>query len=124
MMTLDNFRTLAGFSNYRFTDEGKIVNKHNREVGNNPHNNGYTITTLVSDDGKSVRKSTHRWIYLAWWGKIAEGKEISHKDDNKYNNRPSNLEAVTHKQNCNSGSRNKKISDSLRAYHQKKKENK
>lgn len=97
MMTLDNFRTLAGFSNYRFTDEGKIVNKHNREVGNNPHNNGYTITTLVSDDGKSVRKSTHRWIYLAWWGKIAEGKEISHKDDNKYNNRPSNLEAVTHK---------------------------
>ena len=120
MMTLDNFRTLAGFSNYRFTDEGKIVNKHNREVGNNPHNNGYTITTLVSDDGKSVRKSTHRWIYLAWWGKIAEGKEISHKDDNKYNNRPYNLEAVTHKQNCNSGSRNRKISASLRAYHQKK----
>lgn len=117
-------KSLENYSNYKFTNEGKIVNKHNREVGNNPHNNGYTITTLVTDDGISVRKSTHRWIYLAWHGEIPQGKEISHKDDNKYNNSPDNLEAVTHRENCNHGSRNKKISQSLREYHKKKKEQK
>lgn len=126
LMTTDgdirDFRVYAGFTNYRMTDEGKIVNKYGREIGNNPHNNGYTITTLVSDDGKRVRKSTHRWIYLAWYGEIEQGKEISHNDDNKYNNSPSNLSAMSHRDNCNSGMRNKKISASLRAYHQKRKE--
>lgn len=120
--TETDFRVYAGFTNYRMTDEGKIVNKYGREIGNNPHNNGYTITTLVSDDGKSVRKSTHRWIFLAWYGEIPYGMEISHNDDNKYNNRPSNLSAMSHKDNCNSGKRNSKISASLRAYHQKRKE--
>ena len=74
-----------------------MINKNGREVGNNKHNNGYTITTLIRDDGKRVRRSTHRWIYEAWHGEIPQGTEISHKDDNKYNNAPSNLEAVSHK---------------------------
>lgn len=120
----DNFRVLAGFTNYLFTDKGTIINKQGKEIGNNPHNNGYTITTLVSDEGESIRRSTHRWIYQAWHGEIPQGTEISHNDDNKYNNAPSNLSAMSHRQNCNSGSRNAKISASLRAYYQKKKENK
>ena len=119
-----DYRQIEEFSNYKMTIEGTLVNEKGQVIGNNPHNNGYTVTTLVRDDGKRIRRSTHRWIYEAWHGKIPEGLEISHKDDNKYNNAPSNLEAVSHKQNCNSGSRNAKISASLRAYHQNKKINK
>lgn len=122
MTTETDYRTMVGYSNYRFTDQGKMINKNGREVGNNKHNNGYTITTLIRDDGKRVRRSTHRWIYEAWHGEIPQGTEISHKDDNKYNNAPSNLEAVSHKQNCNSGGRNKKISESLKKYYQNKKQ--
>lgn len=124
-MTMNNndYRMMDGYSNYRMTIEGTMINKYGRVIGNNPHNNGYTITTLINDDGKRVRKSTHRWIYEAWHGEIPEGKEISHIDDDKYNNRPDNLAAMSHRDNCNHGNRNKKISESLRLYHQKRREN-
>lgn len=121
-MTDNNYRQLQGFSNYKMTTEGEMINKDGKVIGNNPHNNGYTITTLVSDDGQAVRRSTHRWIYEAWYGAIPDGLEIAHLDDNKHNNRPDNLIAATHKQNCNLGNRNKKISEALKAYHAKKKQ--
>lgn len=88
---------LDGYSNYTFTDKGTIINQYGRVIGNNSHNNGYTITTLVSDNGDTVRRSTHIWVYNAFYGEIPQGKEISHIDDNKHNNAPYNLEAVTHK---------------------------
>lgn len=72
MTTETDYRTMIGYSNYRFTDQGKMINKNGREVGNNKHNNGYTITTLIRDDGKRVRRSTHRWIYEAWHGEIPQ----------------------------------------------------
>jgi hypothetical protein len=40
----------------------------------------------------------HRLIY-AWYFEIPDGYEINHKDGNRANNRISNLEAVTPKQN-------------------------
>lgn len=36
--------------------------------------------------------------------------QVNHKDENKSNNNIENLEWVTHKENCNYGNRNKKIS--------------
>ena len=37
--------------------------------------------------------------------------EINHKDENKTNNCINNLEWVTHKDNCNHGTRNQRISE-------------
>ena len=41
----------------------------------------------------------HRAICEAWFGPIPDGMVVNHKDADKRNNRPDNLEVVTHAQN-------------------------
>lgn len=43
--------------------------------------------------------SIHRLVYLAWHGSIPDGMEIDHVNGISTDNRPCNLEAVTHKEN-------------------------
>lgn len=47
--------------------------------------------------------------------------QINHLDEDKSNNDPSNLVWCTAKENCNHGSRNKRISEGLKRYHSKRK---
>ena len=44
-------------------------------------------------------KRIHRLIAATFFG-INEEKFVNHKDDNKLNNKPENLEYVTHQENC------------------------
>lgn len=41
----------------------------------------------------------HRIVYLVHHGDIPDGMQINHKDGNKWNNHPKNLECVTHREN-------------------------
>ena len=63
----------------------------------------------------NVRKtsSVHRLTWEAFNGPIPEGLQINHKDENKSNNSLVNLELVTPSQNCNYGTRNKRVSEKL-----------
>ncbi|GAB3388220.1 HNH endonuclease signature motif containing protein [Lysobacter fragariae] len=47
--------------------------------------------------GKS--RSVHLLVASAYIGPRPDGKEVNHKDGNKQNNRPDNLEYVTHSEN-------------------------
>ncbi|MEM4724021.1 MAG: HNH endonuclease [Candidatus Hadarchaeum sp.] len=51
-------------------------------------------------DGKNYYVHAHRVVYLALVGDIPDGMEINHKDGNKHNNHPANLECVTKSQNA------------------------
>ena len=54
---------------------------------------------------QSIRKSykVHRLIWLAFYGSIPEGYEVNHINEIKTDNRLSNLNLMTHKENCNWG---------------------
>lgn len=53
----------------------------------------------IRRDGKSKTYRVHQLVALAFIGPCPAGCQINHKDGNKQNNRPENLEYVTGKQN-------------------------
>lgn len=50
-------------------------------------------------NGKAIHRGIHRLVYEAFHGPIPEGYEINHKNGIRDDNRPENLEAVTHADN-------------------------
>ena len=85
-------------------DDGSIFNHRCNHVVSHPHNySGYMRVQYAYRDehGKRVTKTfkVHRLVYLYHHGSIPAGCQIDHADENKHNNRISNLEAVT--QNIN-----------------------
>ena len=66
-----------------------------------PTQDGY-LSVNLSKDGKSKTVYIHQlaWEYFNGM-KVPEGMDVNHKDSNRQNNNPSNLEVVTHKANCN-----------------------
>ena len=51
------------------------------------------------DLGKRVTMTVQRLVYLYFNGDIPEGYDIDHKDNDSLNNLPSNLQAITRKEN-------------------------
>lgn len=72
--------------------------------------NGY-ISVVLSKD--AVRKSsrTHLLVALSFWGykRIGNKLDVNHIDGNRENNNLSNLEIVTHRDNCSVCYRSDKI---------------
>jgi hypothetical protein len=60
--------------------------------------NGYCRITLFRDRTKKTFP-VHRLVYESFIGPVPEGKQINHKDGNKTNNTPENLEVVTPSEN-------------------------
>lgn len=68
---------------------------------------GYYIVALCKNS--IVKKyQVHRLVWEAFNGQIPEGYEINHLDERPVNNRLENLNLVTHKENCNWGTRNER----------------
>ena len=65
---------------------------------------------ILSKNGTHTNHSVHKLVWLTFVGEIPEGYEINHIDENPSNNALSNLSLVTHRENINWGTRNKKVS--------------
>lgn len=79
------------------TDGWREVRKRRAE---NTSACGYYLRLAMSLPGRrTVSVSAHRLVYEVMVGPIPDGSEINHKDLNKQNNAPSNLEAVSPSQN-------------------------
>ena len=50
--------------------------------------------------GQKIRKRVATLVYEAFLGPIQKGKEIDHINGDNRDNRPENLRAVSHKENC------------------------
>lgn len=74
--------------------------------------NGYYIVALSKN---SIVKwySVHRLVWLAFNGATPEGLQVNHINEIKTDNRLSNLNLMTPKENCNWGSRNERSTKKL-----------
>ncbi|EAG3021904.1 HNH endonuclease [Listeria monocytogenes] len=83
-------------------------------VGRTESNSGYRQLWLALSTGKQDLRYVHRVIaetYHAKNGVIPDGLEVNHISSDKFDNRPSNLEIVTHAQNMRHYKQNRKKED-------------
>lgn len=61
------------------------------------NNRGYVEGRIWLDEHTQIRIKKHRWIMEKMLGrKILPDEDVHHKDENKLNNEPSNLEVIMH----------------------------
>lgn len=96
----------------------KVKNKHSYRIKSTKilkpikDSKGYLYYNLYKDSGKVVkRKYAHRLVAECFLSRV-EGKNfVNHINEVKTNNNVDNLEWVTHKENMNHGTRNKRLSE-------------
>ena len=111
---MEEWKAIPGLENlYEASTEGRIrsldryvqvlnqIRFHSGRVLT-PHitNKGYYMVSIYPETGVHKNCLVHRLVALTFIGAPAKHrKEINHKDHNKLNNKPENLEWVTRKQN-------------------------
>lgn len=81
------------------TDQGVIISKKTGKPRIFTKSNaGYYFVNYTSKNG-TINRSVHRLVAETYIGEIPKGYCVNHKDGNKTNNRVSNLEIVTYKEN-------------------------
>lgn len=122
------YRSIAGFPNYRVGDDGSVWSCWNRggcrhiRTTSNWHElsqdyckgtwpNGapkvpYRTVDLLRHDGKRFTKMVHLLVLEAFQGPRPKGMIARHLDDNCGNNRDDNLAWGTHKQNADDREKN------------------
>ena len=84
---------------YMASSEGKLMSPLGQILKGRVNNLGYVKVGKVRNGIESKAQSVHRMVADAWLGKCPEGLEVDHKDHDKANNRPENLQYVTHSEN-------------------------
>lgn len=102
------------YNNYEVFENGKIWSyKRSKFLKPLTLQSGYQMVNLTDNEGKSKMYYVHRIVWEAVTSKpIPEGYEINHISEAKDENFFENLQLVSHKDNCNFGSRNSKMAKS------------
>ncbi len=99
-------RVIPSFPNYAAGEDGeiyRITKPRDRKNFDHPYlikreksgSHKYFMVSLFNPEGERKRCSIHRLVAEAWIGPCPEGKEVNHKNLNKADCRPSNLEYAT-----------------------------
>ena len=88
---------------------GRIVSI-GRKRAENKDSMGYLRVTARTE-GKQRFCKAHRLVWTFFFGIIPGGMEVNHKDGNKSNNNPANLELLTPSQNVKHAYRKLKVND-------------
>lgn len=73
---------------------------------------GY-LHVVLSKDNKQKMFLVHRLVYASFHGKIPEGMQVNHIDEDKTNNSIENLNVMTSKENINWGTGNERRAKSM-----------
>lgn len=104
------------FEKYEVYEDGKIWSyRKNKFLKPQTNNKGYQLVGLVDNEGKKKMYLVHRVVWEAVTGApIPKGYEINHISEVKTSNMISNLELLTHKENCNYGTIKERIGKSMK----------
>lgn len=92
--------------NYMVSNEGDVMNKKTGRILRACKNNSGYPTVNLYDNGNRISTSIHRIVAETFLGCENENMEVNHKDGNKDNNRPENLEWMTRGENESHAYRN------------------
>ena len=100
---------------YQISNKGRVKSlKCGKERIRTPviNNSGY-LNIILYKNTESQHRLVHRLVAEAFIPNLENKPQINHKDENKLNNCVENLEWIRHIDNCNYGSRNERVADSL-----------
>lgn len=84
--------------NYMALESGEVYSLLTHKVMKPSVSNRGYLRIMVRVNGKSVSRTVHRLIASAYLGE-QEGLQVNHKDGDKFNNKPNNLEWATISEN-------------------------
>ena len=117
------WKEVPGYEGYMVSSEGRVKslgigggnNSKERLLKPGVTERGYHQVTL-SKNGKRKNCRINRLVWEAFNGPIPEGMEINHINEDKSDNSLTNLNLMNHQDNCNWGTRNKRIGRMVAKY--------
>lgn len=105
---------------YAVSTDGRVYSyRKKRFMKPQPEVDGYLFVYLIKDKHGTFHK-IHRLVAQTYIPNPENKPQVNHKDEDPTNNDVSNLEWVTPKENCNWGTRNKKLSELQKRVHAQK----
>lgn len=91
-------RAIQNFNNYSITEQGKVYNRHGREIKPSDNGKGYLQVILVNDQGERKKCYIHKLVAVAYIPNPHNKAEVNHLKT-KYDNDVDSLEWVTSAEN-------------------------
>ena len=88
------WKAIPGYNGYLASTEGRIYSQKRNLIRRIDHYNKYDRVQVYTTEGKKNKKVSHL-VALTFCPKTEEQTEVHHRDVNRNNNRPNNLQWVT-----------------------------
>ena len=99
------------YKKYAANEEGEIMNIRLRKPRKGYlTNSGYLQCTITTEESKSKKYYSHRFVYETFYGSIEKNKQINHINFIKTDNHLKNLEVVTASENIRKSAINRDFS--------------